>query len=147
MEKEKKEKTNELEKKVSTLTMCMVVMGVLVLSLGGYLVYDKVGNKSNTEGTIRTVPNRSAFAGQCGMIDIDRGVVRIVNDGVPVYDDRHNQIDTLNRGDELYQCQTDSASAEKTRCKLYIRLNTDKFEQGYFNVENSGYCRNFIYLY
>jgi uncharacterized membrane protein HdeD (DUF308 family) len=42
MEKENKEKMNELEKKVRTLTICMVVMGVLLLSLGGYLVYDKV---------------------------------------------------------------------------------------------------------
>jgi len=148
MEKEKKEKTNELEKKVSTLTMCVVVMGVLLLSLGGYFLYDKVGDKSNTEGTfIKQSSNRHTLAGECGMIDIDRGVVRIVDDGVPVYDDRHNQITTLNRGDELYQCQSPDTSAEKTRCKLYIRLNTDKFEQGYFNVENSGYCRNFIYLY
>ncbi len=147
MEKEKKEKTNELEKKVSTLTMCVVAMGVLVLSLGGYLVYDKVGNKSNAEGTIRTIHSRSAFAGNCGMIDMDRGVVRIVDDRVPVYDDRHNQITTLNRGDELYQCQSPDTSGDKTRCKLYIRLNTDEFEQGYFNVENSGHCRNFVYLY
>lgn len=148
MEKEKKEKTNELEKKVSTLTMCVVVMGVLLLSLGGYLVYDKVGSKSNTEGSfIRGSDNGSIWVGRCGVTDIDRGVVRIVDDGVPVYDDGHNQITTLNRGDELYQCQTPNTSENKTRCKLYIRLNTDMFEQGYFNVENAGHCRNFIYLY
>ena len=148
MEKEKKEKTNELEKKFNTLTMCVVVLGVLVLSLVGYLVYDKVGNKSNAEGTyFSTSSNRHKLAGECGMIDMDRGVVRIVNDRVPVYDDRHNQIDTLNRGDELYQCQSPATDGEKTRCKLYIRLNTDEFVWGYFNVENSGVCNNFIYLH
>ena len=128
--------------------MCVVVMGVLLLSLGGYLVYDKVGNKSNAEGTyFSTSSNRHKLAGECGMIDMDRGIVRIVDDGVPVYDDRHNQITTLNRGDELYQCQSPATDGKNTRCKLYIRLNTDEFVQGYFNVENSGYCRNFVYIY
>ncbi|MBP3766333.1 MAG: hypothetical protein J6G98_04055 [Bacilli bacterium] len=145
MKKENKEKTNELEKKVSTLTMCMVVMGVLLLSLGGYLVYDKVGDKSNTEGSfIKGSDNGSIWVGRCGVTDIDRGVVRIVNDRVPVYDDGHNQVTTLNRGDELYQCQTNE---KKIRCKLYIRLNTDEFVNGYFNVENSNMCGNFIYLH
>ena len=118
MEKEKKEKTNELEKKVSTLTMCMVVMGVLVLSLGGYLLYDKVGNKSNAEGSYLT--DSTPFK-MCGGHNIDRGVVRIVNDRVPVYDDAHNQITTLNRGDELYQCRTKSSQERNIRCMMYIR--------------------------
>jgi len=149
MEKEKKEKTNELEKKVSTLTMCMVVMGVLVLSLGGYLLYDKVGSKSNAEGSyMKQSYNRedSEHKTICGysasMLDVD-SVIRIMRDGVALYDTNKNQIATLNKGDELYPCSF--TTNDYVICKSYIRLNTDKFVDGTFVVEYNN-CKNFVYL-
>ena len=45
-------------------------IGVLLLSLGGYLLYDKVGNKSNAEGSaFKISDNGSIWVGKCGMTD------------------------------------------------------------------------------
>ena len=141
MEKEKKEKANELEKKVSTLTMCVVVMGVLLLSLGGYLVYDKVGNKSNIEGTV--------VRGHCGNQGIggSNSIIRIVSDNIPIYDynDRTKQVTTLNRGDELIHCSEES---DGERCLTYYINNKHEFvdyKYVWINYDNS--CRSYTYIH
>ena len=145
MEKEKKEKTNELEKKVSTLTMCMVVMGVLVLSLGGYLLYDKVGNKSNAEGTV--VISKDNNYGNCGRgMDSDGNLVRIIANNVPVYDskDRSKQIDTLNLGDDLYFCE--SQPYDGIACKIYRKADTNEvIDNGRVWIKYDS-CKNYTYL-
>ena len=154
MEKEKKEKTNVLEKKVSTLTMCVIVMGVLVLSLGGYLLYDKVGSKSNAEGSyIKANTTDTSGPLYCGATSSRwEGVIRIVNNEVPVYDDEKNlkQIATLNKGDELYNCfnlYDESKKKNYAICSSYVKLNTDKFVDGNFVVENIENCGNYVYLH
>ena len=136
-----KEKTNELEKKVSTLTMCVVVMGVLLLSLGGYLVYDKVGNKSNIEGTV--------VRGHCGNQGIggSNSIIRIVSDNIPIYDynDRTKQVTTLNRGDELIHCSEES---DGERCLTYYINNKHEFvdyKYVWINYDNS--CRSYTYIH
>ena len=147
MEKDKKEKTNELEKKVSTLTMCVVVMGVLLLSLGGYLLYDKVGNKSNAEGSSIKIPTSSGsdhqfqYCGLTGNTSSTNSIVRIIRNDV-IARDANNQNIVLNKGDELYDCYS---TADDITCKSYIRLNTDKFIDGTFVVDYNN-CKNFVYL-
>ena len=154
MDKEKKEKTNELEKKVSTLIMCVVVMGVLLLSLGGYLLYDKVGNKNSTEGSyIKANTTDTSGPDYCGSTsNIYHGVVRIVKNDVAVYDSDINpkKIGTLNKGDELYECTSIFDESKKKNyviCSSYIKLNTDEFVDGNFVIENAKSCGNYIYLH
>ncbi len=141
MEKEKKEKTNELEKKVSTLTTCIVVMGVLLLSLGGYLLYDKVGSKSNIEGTV--------VYGHCGnrYIGGANSIIRIVSDNIPIYDynDKTKQVTTLNRGDELIHCRE---FTDGERCLTYYINNKHEFvDYKYVWINYDNACRSYEYIH
>ncbi|SDM22013.1 hypothetical protein SAMN05216520_13612 [Kandleria vitulina] len=62
MEKEKKEKTNELEKEKGTKTnkpkkwlIPVIVCALVLVSVGGCFLYQNMGKKDNVEGTIKYV--------------------------------------------------------------------------------------------